>query len=168
MKVPDHRLVCVDVDYREDGARAALVAFDDWRDESPIAERVEVIHDVAEYEPGQFYKRELPCLMRVLDGLSPRLIVVDGYVWLGERPGLGAKLFEALEGRVPVIGVGKTEFKSATSAAAVHRGGSTRPLFVTARGIELGEAVEAIRSMHGDHRIPTLLRRVDRLCRDAR
>jgi len=29
------------------------------------------------------------------------------------------------------------------------------------------EAIRAVRSMHGDHRIPTLLRRVDGLCRAA-
>lgn len=167
--VPDQTMVCVDVDYREDGARVGLVAFAEWSDAAAIAERVEIIREVAEYEPGLFYKRELPCLLRVLEGLKPRLIVVDGYVWLGEeRPGLGAHLFRALEGRAQVVGVSKTEFTSATSAVPVFRGGSTRPLFVSAEGIALDEAAGAVRSMHGEHRIPTLLRRVDRLCRDAR
>lgn len=167
--MPDHTIVCVDVDYRDDGARAGLVAFADWGDAVAIAERVEVVLEVAAYEPGQFYKRELPCLLRVLEGLKPRLIVVDGYVWLGDdRPGLGAHLFRALDGRAQVVGVSKTEFTSATRAIPVLRGGSARPLFVSAEGIELGGAADAVRSMHGDHRIPTLLRRVDRLCRDAR
>jgi deoxyribonuclease V len=160
--------VCVDVDYRDDGARAALVAFNDWRDEAIAGERVELIRDVAPYEPGQFYKRELPCLLRVLDGLDPRVIIVDGYAWLAaDRPGLGVHLHRALGGRVPVIGVSKTEFAGADTAIPLFRRGSVRPLYVTAEGIDLREAFECVQAMHGSHRLPAMLSRVDRLCRDA-
>lgn len=167
-RIMRNSIVCVDVDYRDDGARAALIAFNDWRDEAPIGERVEHVLEVAPYEPGAFYKRELPCLMRVLEGIEPRAIIVDGYVWLGEdRPGLGAHLYRAIAGRAQIVGVSKTEFASATNAIPVLRRGSTRPLFVTAEGIELREAVDCVQAMHGAHRIPTMLKRVDQLCRGA-
>src|SRR5262249_3377341 len=125
----------------------------------------------APYLPGQFYRRELPCLLAVL---APRLdevriVLVDGYVWLRDEhsPGLGAHLYEALGRRVAVIGVAKSCFQSAGVAKAVLRGGSKRPLFVTAAGLDLITAATCVRRMHGGYRIPTLLRRVDQCCRNA-
>jgi deoxyribonuclease V len=47
----------------------------------------------------------------------------------------------------------------------VFRGGSGSPLFVTAVGVDAAEAVRDIKRMHGAHRVPTLLRLVDRLAR---
>src|SRR5438132_8848488 len=96
----------VDVDYRERESVAACVLFHDWADEGPTAEWVERLPQPAPYEPGQFYLRELPCLLAVL-GRAPAplaAVVIDGYVWLDEAgsPGLGGRLFEALDGRVSV------------------------------------------------------------------
>ena len=163
---------CLDVDYRDEGAVAACVAFAEWADAAPALEVVERIAAVAEYEPGAFYKRELPCLLAVLAQLPerPSLVVVDGYVWLEDesRPGLGARLFDALGGTVPVVGVAKTRFASCRVAVPVVRGESaTRPLWVTAAGMDVHEAAEAVKGMHGPHRLPTLLKRVDSLCRSA-
>lgn len=163
---------CVDVDYRGEGAQAAVVGFHDWADASSAFEATEPIARVADYEPGQFYKRELPCLLAVLARLPqpPELVIVDGYVWLGgeERPGLGGHLYAALGKRVPVIGVAKSKFLSARLAVAAVRGESaTRPLFVTAAGMDVHLAAEAVRAMHGPNRLPTLLKRVDALCRSG-
>ena len=165
-------LACVDVDYRGDEAVAACVLFNAWSDEGPAARMVEKIGAVEPYIPGQFYRRELPCLLAVLGKLSeaPQLVVIDGYVWLGgeERPGLGAHLYEALDRRLPVVGVAKTRFRGACLAVPVVRGeGSTRPLFVSAAGLDPATAAAHVRAMHGDYRIPTLLRLVDRLCRES-
>jgi deoxyribonuclease V len=161
-------LACVDVDYRAVGAVAACVLFRDWSDADNVDEFVQAIADVAAYQPGQFYRRELPCLLSVLAAVSDPLetIVVDGYVWLGEeKPGLGAHLYEALGRRVPVVGVAKTRFAGA-DAEAVQRGDSRRPLYVSAAGLDPLTAARHIQSMHGVYRIPTLLRRVDQLCRE--
>jgi hypothetical protein len=38
-------------------------------------------------------------------------------------------------------------------------------LHVTAAGVQVGEAAGRIRSMAGPHRVPTLLKKVDRLAR---
>jgi deoxyribonuclease V len=97
------------------------------------------------------------------------VVIIDGYVWLGggNKPGLGAHLFQVLGERIPVVGVAKTRLKGADSACEVVRGRSTRPLFITAAGISADRAVQHIRSMHGPYRIPTLLKRADVLCRKA-
>lgn len=165
-------IACLDVDYRENEAIAACVLFEQWHDEEPYALFIEQIDDIAPYEPGQFYKRELPCLMRVLKQVSEPIdvIVIDGYVWLDEnmRPGLGGHLYEALEQRVPIVGVAKTNFATAESIAEkVYRGDSERPLYVTAVGVDAPEIATQIQAMHGEYRIPTLLKRVDQLCRNS-
>lgn len=161
-------IACLDVYYRDAGACAAGVAFRDWADASAFDERTVQIADVQPYEPGQFYRRELPCLLAVLRLLPPvDSVIVDGYVWLGSasKPGLGAHLYEALNREVAVIGVAKTKFRGADQAREVSRGSSKRPVFVTAAGMDSDLAAELVRTMHGDSRIPSLLARVDYLCR---
>lgn len=163
-------LACVDVDYAGSGATAACLVFGAWADPAPSEALTASIAEVAPYQPGAFYLRELPCLLAVLGKVKAPLdvVVVDGYVWLSAsgRPGLGAHLHEALGGGVAVVGVAKTGFHGVeTFAEQVLRGASKKPLFVTATGIDPKVAAGWIRIMHGPHRIPTLLQRVDRLCR---
>ena len=158
-------IAAVDVDYRDDHAVAACITFGGWGDERAASERVVPVTGVAPYEPGAVYKRELPPLLKVLDGVDADVVVVDGYVWLaGGKRGLGAHLHEALN--KPVIGVAKTHFHGA-DAIAVTRGGSSKPLYVAAAGIDTARAAADVQRMHGPHRIPTLLQRVDRLCREG-
>jgi transcriptional regulator with XRE-family HTH domain len=45
--------------------------------------------------------------------------------------------------------------------------GSQQPLFVTATRADVAAVAESVRAMHGEHRIPTLLKRVDRLARES-
>ncbi len=160
--------ICVDVQYADLTAKVAGVLFRDWADPQPIHEITISTAVLAEYEPGAFYKRELPCILELLAQLptTPALIIIDGYVWLGhERPGLGYHLFTALEGKVPVIGVAKNHFHGIDDACALLRGTSQRPLFVTSEGMDAGEAMRGIEAMHGAHRVPTLIKRADQLCR---
>ncbi len=165
-------LAFVDVNYLEPRAVAGCVLAEHWDADSPARERIERIDKVAPYTPGQFYLRELPCLLRVLrtDQAVLRAVVVDGYVWLARaRPGLGWHLHRHLHQktgrRIPVVGVAKTPFAKNDSALPVRRGRSQRPLWVTAVGVDLHAAAKRVQSMHGVHRIPTLLKRVDQLCR---
>ena len=158
-------ILAIDVGYRQENAIAAAVVFNTWQDSEPVAIVHSKIDTVAEYESGQFYKRELPCVLALLQQhqLKPKTIVIDGFVSLDAgKPGLGMHLFEALNKQVPIVGVAKTAFKESGPELEVLRGDSARPLFVTAVGIELEEAKQNILSMHGKHRIPTLLKRVDR------
>jgi deoxyribonuclease V len=162
----------LDVGYKGAGARAACVLADSWESASPNSTYVQDIDAVERYEPGNFFRRELPCLLSALRLLPslPDTAVVDGYVWLSSkrRPGLGAYLYEALGRCVPVIGIAKTAFVGAQSCDAVApvlRGNSRKPLFVTAAGIELAAARQAVRRMAGKHRIPEMMRIADRLSR---
>ncbi|MFV2020732.1 hypothetical protein [Micromonospora sp. LOL_023] len=69
------------------------------------------------------------------------VLVVDGYVDLDPhgRPGLGRHVHDALG--TAVVGVARTSFQSAARAVAVHRGGSTRPGYVTAAGQPVCQSV---------------------------
>ena len=118
------------------------------------------------YVPGEFFRRELPCLLALISKIKDPLdaIIIDGYVRLSDRPGLGQHLFEHLLEKVPVIGVAKTRFHDA-EAVEVIRGISKSPLYVSTIGTDADQAAEQIKKMHGPHRIPTLLKRVDQLGR---
>lgn len=159
---------CVDVGYGGQQAVSACLLFDQWTSAQPSQALVRTFSPIAPYVPGQFYRRELPCLLATLSQVARTFdtVVVDGYVWLGEglRPGLGAYLFEALGGQVAVIGVAKTVFRG-TLAIEVQRGQSKRPLYVTAVGMKPETAAQHIAGMHGPYRVPTLLREVDQLSR---
>lgn len=163
-------LACVDVDYRVRGAVAGCVLFTGWGDAVAARELVTSVAEVEPYVPGQLYRREGPLLERVLAlvGHPLDVVIVDGNVWLDAAgaPGLGAHLWQALGGRVAVIGVAKTAYAGAP-AVTVVRGASTNPLHVTAAGLDPATAAAHILAMHGPHRLPTLLTRVDRLCREA-
>jgi len=161
-------IACVDVDYRVAEVVVACVGIRDWTDTTPCIERV--MHGsepAAPYVPGQFYLREMPWILGILETVTDvELIVIDGYVWLAkDRPGLGAHVYERLAGRCPVVGVAKSAFQNNDCAISVTRGASIRPLYVTAVGIDAVVAAEGVIRMAGQHRIPTILKRVDRLAR---
>jgi deoxyribonuclease V len=163
-------IACLDAAYSETSASAACVVFSAWDSARPERTLTWRQGAAEAYEPGAFYKRELPLLLAVLGQAEPppATLLVDGYVWLdgNRRPGLGAILYEALGGRIPVVGVAKTSFGDAASwCVPVARGDSRRPLFVSAVGMSADEAAMRVRSMHGPHRIPTLLQLVDREAR---
>jgi deoxyribonuclease V len=94
---------------------------------------------------------------------------VDGHAWLDLRgtPGLGAYLHRALGEKTAVIGVAKNPYRNADVGRRVLRGTSRRPLFVTSVGMSFDLAADHVRRMHGEHREPTLLKQVDRACRQA-
>jgi deoxyribonuclease V len=174
-------LACVDVAYREGTAIAGCLVFEAWTDARPSRQLVVRASTGAPYRSGQFYLRELPAIRAVLGQMAVPLgaVVVDGYVWLGgAHPGLGAHLYDALEGRVAVVGVAKNPWgpcpegpstegsADARRTIPVRRGRSDKPLYVTAAGIDVLLAASLVAGMHGEHRIPTLLKAVDRLVRE--
>lgn len=163
-------IAALDVQYEDahSSATAAAVVFEHWDDAATAAEYVTSVQNVEPYVPGEFFRRELPCLLAVINKIQEpiHLIIVDGYVHLNDKPVLGQHLFEHLSRRTPVIGVAKTRFHDA-KAIEVLRGSSHSPLWITAAGIDPEEAAGFIRKMHGAHRIPTLLKRADRLARSG-
>jgi deoxyribonuclease V len=160
--------VCLDVQYNHNQALAAAILFNDWTDSTATRAVTLPILDVAEYESGAFYKRELPCLEAILETITEPLeyIIVDSFVYLDSslKSGLGARLHMALEEKIPVIGVAKTDFTGAPSIP-ILRGESKQALFVSSIGCDTQRAAAWVQSMHGMHRIPTLLKAVDALAR---
>ena len=79
------------------------------------------------------------------------------------RPGLGARVHA--ESSIPVMGVAKSAFRTATHAAQVVRGRSARPLYITAAGMPVADAARLVGEMAGTFRLPDALKLVDRLAR---
>ncbi|MCI5074944.1 endonuclease V [Oricola sp.] len=162
----------LDAAYGDTVAAGGCVLISEFSSSEPLAtHQVRLPMQSAEYEPGAFYKRELPVLLALLDAVSTPVatIVIDGYVHLdgAGRPGLGARLAAALDRRVAVIGVAKTPFRGDDWSRPVCRGESRQPLRVTAIGVDLDTASRWVAEMHGAHRIPVMCRLADRLARDA-
>jgi deoxyribonuclease V len=165
-------IACLDVAYRSTAAAVACVLISSWDAKGANRTQVRRFDSPAEkYEPGAFYKRELPLLLSIISQLHVEIevIVIDGYVWLdaNSQLGLGGHLFSSLGRRIPVIGIAKTRYRDDTWSIPVLRGESQRPLFVTSAGIEPTKAAECVRRMHGDYRIPTILNLVDRAAREG-
>lgn len=158
-------ILAVDVFYKASKANVVGILFEDWTQSDPTQTLSILIEGVADYEPGSFYKRELPCILELLKLISLETldcIVVDSYVFLDKwgKKGLGWYLYEALEQKIPIIGVAKSYFHE-TDALLVCRGNSQKPLYITAIGTDVEEAAQAVRSMAGDFRFPTLLKYLD-------
>ena len=164
-------ILAFDTFYKEHTATTVAIAFDHWQAETPLNVYEETLNGVDVYIPGQFYKRELPCILSLLqqiDYASCEAIIVDGYVQLDDTgsKGLGAHLYDALNGKIPIIGVAKNKFSGIqTLQEAVFRGSSNKALHITSMGIDLARAANHIREMHGNFRFPTLLKLVDALGR---
>jgi deoxyribonuclease V len=174
----------LDVDYRGDHAFAAGLGCVGPREAAsgetfgtpiPSSRRVVEVAPIAAYEPGAFYKRELPCLLALLADTTPfadeiEALVIDGYVWLGAgRPGLGAHLHLAIGERIPVIGIAKNSFHDNDEATPLWRGESRKPLFVTVVGPsgEMSTVLTLLANLPGSFRLPDMVKLVDHLCRGA-
>jgi deoxyribonuclease V len=151
----------------DERASAAAVLFRNYTDTESVAEFVGLTGAVSPYIPGQFCRRELPCILRLFEQFdrAPDEMLIDGYAMLGDQPGLGQHLFQSFSGKIPVIGVAKSKYRN-SAGVEVFRGRSKRPLYVTSAGVDPHEASEIIRLMHGAHRVPALLKRVDLLAKE--
>lgn len=160
-------LLAIDAYYIDNSAKTVGVLFENWQDAAPWQILTAYKDDVEPYQSGQFYQRELPCIIELLkqvDLSTLDAIIIDGYVYLDNegKIGLGGYLYNHLEQKIPVIGVAKKPFHNNTDyVAEVLRGKSKQPLYVTAAGLPLADAAESIRTMHGPHRMPTLLTVLD-------
>ena len=77
-------ILAVDVDYRRDKAVAAGIVFQDWNAASAWQELTVRCQAVEAYVPGEFYRRELPCILKLLEQVEfpVDIIVIDGFVYL--------------------------------------------------------------------------------------
>lgn len=165
-------ILAFDTYYYDNKAKTVCIEFTEWDQSTDFKVHTEIIDNVAEYIPGEFYKRELPCILSLLNNIDLKLvsiIIVDGFVYLDDdkKYGLGGHLYEKLNKQIPIIGVAKTNFASIEKdKKALLRGDSKKPLYVTSIGIDLEEAYQKIESMSGEFRMPTLLKEMDRLTKE--
>jgi len=164
--------LAIDVYYRDDHAKVVGLLFREWTDDVPLDIKSVTVDAVSPYEPGNFYKRELPCILALLalfDTATIDTLVVDGYVYLDDRgkPGLGAHLYKALDQKIAVVGVAKTSFHGNARHVVTVTRQSKNPLFVSAIGTRVEFASENVLRMHGPYRMPTLLKILDQETRKA-
>lgn len=163
-------ILAIDVYYYDDEAKVAGVLFD-WNDTQPQSTIIAQVSNVASYQPGQFYKRELPCILELLkqvDLETLSVILVDSHVYVSNEKayGLGGHLWESLDGKLSVIGVAKRSFHETDQVTVpVVRGQSTNPLFVSAIGMDKEAAARLVEGMHGPYRMPDILKTLDQLSR---
>ncbi|RED83234.1 endonuclease V [Cohnella phaseoli] len=166
-------IIAVDVYYEENRAKSVGVIFQRWEDSKPLEVITSYTETPHEYETGFFYKRELPCiqeLLKLTDINQIHTLVVDGYVYLDneQKPGLGHYVYTNYLGEIPVIGVAKNAFHNNEALVRkIYRGSSSKPLYITAVGMELGIAAEHIQSMYGEYRFPHLLKLLDKQTKEA-
>jgi len=166
-------VLAFDTYYINDHAKTVCLAFEGWRHNDTWTVYTELLTGITAYVPGEFYKRELPCILSLYNKLPPaeiEAIIVDGFVYLDDdkKPGLGAHLYKALGEKIPVIGVAKTNFAGIEKdKLPVLRGDSVKPLYITAAGIDTALAAGYIKDMKGDFRIPTLLKALDGLTKNS-
>jgi exodeoxyribonuclease-5/deoxyribonuclease V len=165
-------ILAFDTYYFDNKAKTVCISFDNWEANKISKIQSEILDNIKEYISGEFYKRELPCILSLIsriDLTDVELIIVDGFVFLDDEQkyGLGAYLYNSLTNNIPVIGVAKTNFATIKKKKRILlRGKSDRPLFITSIGIDVDEAVEKIKSMDGEYRIPTLLKELDKLTKE--
>ena len=99
-------LLALDVHYDDevDQARAAGVVFDAWEAQAALETVTRMHRGIAQYVPGEFLRRELPCILPLvqwaLQRHDIRVIIVDGFVDLeAGRAGLGRHLAAELPPR---------------------------------------------------------------------
>jgi deoxyinosine 3'endonuclease (endonuclease V) len=150
------------------------VMFDKWDQEKPSKIMSCRSSDFEIYRPGNFYKRELPGILRILEvvsesGIQIDTVVLDSYIDLMDRDGnisagLGNHLRQVVgESRFHIIGVAKTLYgKCNEISSPVRRGNATNPIWVQGSGITNEEAANLVYSMYGSYKIPNLLRILDK------
>lgn len=169
----------LDVHYQTDlttqteTAKVSGIRFQGIETNEILSEHIVIVNEVAPYESGQFYKREMPCLLALINKIDQKnerfdVIIIDGYVFLDgkEQAGLGKYLYDNLSIKKPVIGIAKNQFKDISDTYAVWRGISKHPLYVTSVGFDIREAKILVSQLEGKNRVPNIVTFVDRLGRE--
>lgn len=168
--------LAIDSYYKDNICKTVGVIFNEWDDKEPDNIIVSIgKNNFSDYIPGQFYKRELPGILDLLEQVDLSefdTIILDSYIDLLEEdkivPGLGRHLIDELEksdrlhSDLDIIGVAKSKFgKTGKISEAVIRGESKKPLFIQSYKRSNKEVGELVKGMYGDFRIPHLLKVLD-------
>lgn len=126
------------------------------------------VNEVLAYQSGQFYKREMPCLLALLKTINDPvdILVIDGFVYLNQgKSGLGKHLYDNLTDKKPIIGIAKNPYQDMDNCHQVFRGQSKKPLYVTTVDYSLENAKQWLKNLQGSYRLPDILTQVDKLSR---
>lgn len=164
--------LAIDTFYTQDNAYTVGIIFSNWNSNLPDSVISCNTPNPSPYIPGEFYKRELPCILDLLKEVDLQeisTIIVDGYVWIEKDgslcDGLGAKLYEVLnDPEITVIGVAKSKFSGCEEHSyPILRGTATKPLYIQSIGRISGKnASSLIKNMKGSCKLPDLLKYLDR------
>lgn len=167
--------IAIDASYKEDSAYTVGVIFSSWDETEPEEIIDSTIKNPGPYIPGEFYKRELKCILELIKKINLHeydTIIIDGFIWIkkdGElTEGLGAKLWMELKEQYPdlsIIGVAKSPFSDCINySQPVYRGTGITPLYVQGIGnrIDNRRAASIIKRMGGSYKLPDLLKILDK------
>ena len=165
-------LVAIDTAYSDTSSATGGVIFESWESTEPVDILVsKLLNKPKPYQSGEFYKRELPCILYLLNKITHPLeyILIDANVFLDgtKKPGLGKHLFDALDQNTDIIGIAKNRYHLMPQKHAVIRGESIHPLYVTTTSNNLTSVKNNIALMAGDFRIPSMLKLADKISKDA-
>lgn len=177
-------ILLTDVFYNENlnSAHIAAIAIEDWSSDTIIKSwEIDKQGIDCEYIPGQFYKRELPCLIELWNNIDEQdkkqisTIIVDGFynIWDG-RHGLGHHFYDWLCENgysVEVVGIAKSPCRETSEfTLPVFRTEESKKckcrsaLWVNGSNME-NDYQSKVLSMDGKYRIPTMIKAVDKLSR---
>lgn len=175
-------ILALDSYYKDDTCNTSLVLFENEKSSEPIYTDTIYTKVTSDYIPGEFYKRELPGIEKILTKFIKEhfdwwdktyIIITDSFVTLkngcDEWKGLGSYLKEYLKSigyNKVIYGVAKTNFCDCDKISEViYRGKSKTPLYVQSSTLDNIGVRFMIQNMHGEYRIPTMLKLVDQLSR---
>jgi len=174
-------ILALDSYYKEDICNTSLVLFANVESQIPIYTDTIFTKVKSKYIPGEFYKRELPGIKKILFKLkldhpeywsSINMIIVDSFITLKtedkEWDGLGKHLYNTLaeDEKKIIVGVAKSNFGECDKISElVYRGTSKTPLYVQSTN-DNKVAAMTIQMMYGKYRIPNMLKEVDKLSRN--
>lgn len=175
-------IIALDSYYKDDLCNTSLVLFSQLDSSTPIYTDTIFTKNKEQYIPGQFYKKELPGIKKILEKFKKEnpiwwsmvdMIITDSYVRLKlgdkEWDGLGEYLNNWLkkkkEERI-IIGVAKTLFGDCNQISEIiTRGKSKTPLYIQST-LSNKWAANLVKTMDGNYRIPTMLKLVDQKSRN--
>ena len=177
--------IAIDAYYNNGICHVVGGIFDNWTDEHVLKFIYADVKVDSDYIPGEFYKRELPGILKLLEQIDLNefdTIIVDGYVYLVEpdnveKPGLGMRLYWSLRDQnkpvksFSIVGIAKSLYGENEEAYnRCFRGNSKNPLYITTStdwvlGLSPGDLapdiLDQIHNMSGEYRIPTIIKEVD-------
>lgn len=171
-------IIALDSYYKEDICNTSLVLFANVESQIPILTDTIFTKVKTKYIPGEFYKRELPGIEKILFKFqldhpdywnNVDIIITDSFVRLKvedkEWDGLGNHLHNIIKDKI-IIGVAKSNFGDCDQISEIiYRGNSKTPLYVQSTRDNYIASL-FIKQMHGKYRIPTMLKEVDKLSRN--